>query len=110
MELMIQRPSDPERLNGCGLIVANPPYTLEGELASILPDLSRRLAAGGRGARHRLDWIEPADSGAGRPEPEPKRGVRPRRSTARIICLAQVPPITDTPRQFGRPIGPGGNC
>ena len=80
IELLIQRPSDPERLNGCGLIVANPPYTLEGELASILPDLSRRLAAGGPGARHRLDWIEPVVSGAGRPEPEPKRGVRPRRS------------------------------
>jgi len=80
IELLIQRPSDPERLNGCGLIVANPPYTLEGELASTLPDLSRRLAAGGTGARHRLDWIEPAVSGADRPEPGPKRGVRPRRS------------------------------
>ena len=79
IELLIQRPSDPERLNGCGLIVANPPYTLEGELRAILPDLSRRLAAGPTGARHSLDWIEPAASGAGRPEPEPKRGVRPRR-------------------------------
>jgi 23S rRNA (adenine2030-N6)-methyltransferase len=80
IELLIQRPSDPERLNGCGLIVANPPYTLEGELASILPHLSRRLAAGGPGARHRLDWIEPVVSGAGGPEPEAKRSVRPRRS------------------------------
>jgi 23S rRNA (adenine2030-N6)-methyltransferase len=79
IELLIQRPSDPERLNGCGLIVANPPYTLEGELAAILPDLSRRLAAGGTGARHRLDWIKPAGAGTDRPAPVPKQRVRPRR-------------------------------
>jgi 23S rRNA (adenine2030-N6)-methyltransferase len=79
IELLIQRPSDPERLNGCGLIVANPPYILEGELAAILPDLSRRLAASGTGARHRLDWIEPTAASADGPVPEPKRGVRPRR-------------------------------
>jgi 23S rRNA (adenine2030-N6)-methyltransferase len=30
-------------LNGCGLIVANPPYSLEGELAAVLPELVRRL-------------------------------------------------------------------
>jgi 23S rRNA (adenine2030-N6)-methyltransferase len=79
IELLIQRPSDPERLNGCGLIVANPPYTLEGELAAILPDLSRRLAASGTGARHRLDWIKPAAPGTDRPSPAPKQRVRPRR-------------------------------
>jgi len=79
IELLIQRPSDPERLNGCGLIVANPPYTLEGELAAILPDLTRRLAAGGTGARHRLDWIKPAIAGDSGSVPDPKRGVRPRR-------------------------------
>ena len=32
VELLIQRPSDPDRLNGCGLVVVNPPYTLDGEL------------------------------------------------------------------------------
>ena len=73
VELMIQRPSDPERLNGCGLIVANPPYTLEGELAAVLPELSRRLAAGGGGARlpPRLDRARATPS-AGRPAPEAK--------------------------------------
>ena len=79
IELLIQRPSDPERLNGCGLVVANPPYTLEDELTAILPELSRRLAAGGAGARHRLDWIEPTAPSAGRPSPGPKQRVRPRR-------------------------------
>jgi len=58
VELLIQRPSDPDRLNGCGLVVVNPPYTLDGELTAILPELSRRLAAGGAGARHRLGRIE----------------------------------------------------
>ena len=44
-----------EALNGCGLIIANPPYTLEGELARVLPQLHRRLAGAGGG--HRLAWI-----------------------------------------------------
>jgi len=77
VELMIQRPSDPERLNGCGLIVANPPYTLEGELAAALPDLSRRLAAASTGMRYRLDWIGPTVPGVDRPA-EAKQRMRPR--------------------------------
>lgn len=83
IELMVRRTTDPERLNGCGLIVANPPYTLEGELAAVLPELSRRLAAGGAGASYRLDRIGPTLPGAGRPMPErgpeAKRRVRSRR-------------------------------
>ena len=54
VELMIQGPSSIERLNGCGLVVANPPYGLEEQLAEILPELCRCLA-GGRGAGYRLD-------------------------------------------------------
>ena len=79
VELMIQRASDPERLNGCGLVVANPPYTLEGELAAVLPDLSRRLAAGSAGASFRLDRIGPAAPGENRSGAEAKRCMRPRR-------------------------------
>lgn len=60
VELMIRRPTDPDRLNGCGLIVLNPPFTLESELGAILPALSRQLADGGTGAGHRLDRIDPA--------------------------------------------------
>lgn len=55
-ELMIRRGTDPERLNGCGLLIANPPFTLEGELALLLPELARRLAAD-KGSGHRLDWL-----------------------------------------------------
>ena len=46
----------PDRLNGCGLIVANPPYTLRDDLAAVLPELAHRLAEGS-GARHRLDRV-----------------------------------------------------
>lgn len=58
VELMLRRPTDTDRLNGCGLIVANPPHALSDELASILPELTRRL--GGRnGASWRLDPAPP---------------------------------------------------
>ena len=57
IELMLRRPSEPDRLNGCGLVVINPPYTLEADLAAILPELTRRLAAVAGGAGYRLDRI-----------------------------------------------------
>ena len=75
---MLQRPSDPDRLNGCGLIVVNPPYTLEGELAAMLPELSRRLASAGGGAGYRLDWIDPAHARHRRAAPGAKRRMRTR--------------------------------
>jgi len=42
-------------LGGCGLVVINPPFTLERELAAILPALQAIL--GGRGGSRRLDWV-----------------------------------------------------
>jgi 23S rRNA (adenine2030-N6)-methyltransferase len=56
VELLVQSDSVPDRLNGCGLIVANPPYALKGQLAVVLPELVRRLAIG-PGALYRLDRI-----------------------------------------------------
>jgi 23S rRNA (adenine2030-N6)-methyltransferase len=55
-EIQLARPERGESLNGCGLIIANPPYTLEGELAHSLPQLHRRLADAGAGG-YRLNWI-----------------------------------------------------
>jgi 23S rRNA (adenine2030-N6)-methyltransferase len=46
----------PERLNGSGLIIVNPPWTLEGELRTLLPALAGVLADGARGAS-RIDWL-----------------------------------------------------
>jgi 23S rRNA (adenine2030-N6)-methyltransferase len=55
-EILLARPEGGDSLNGCGLIIANPPYTLEGELTRVLPQLHRRLAGAGAGG-HRLAWI-----------------------------------------------------
>jgi 23S rRNA (adenine2030-N6)-methyltransferase len=47
---------DPARLSGCGLIVVNPPWTLERELHIMLPALVPILAGADRGGA-RIDWI-----------------------------------------------------
>jgi 23S rRNA (adenine2030-N6)-methyltransferase len=46
IELLIRAPADPERLNGCGLVVLNPPFTLETDLGVLLPALAERLSDG----------------------------------------------------------------
>lgn len=56
VELMIRGGNAPDRLNGCGLIVANPPFTLADQLAAVLPELTERLAESS-GARYRLDSL-----------------------------------------------------
>jgi 23S rRNA (adenine2030-N6)-methyltransferase len=50
LELMIDRPDDVSRLNGCGLFVVNPPWLLEQEANLILPALAERLPRGDYGA------------------------------------------------------------
>lgn len=49
IELHIQRPSSDRGLNGCGLIVVNPPYTLEAEMKKLLPWLCKLLRQGDGG-------------------------------------------------------------
>ncbi|HVV78138.1 MAG TPA: 23S rRNA (adenine(2030)-N(6))-methyltransferase RlmJ [Pseudolabrys sp.] len=56
VELTVSPLSDPTRLNGCGLIVLNPPWKLADELAGLLPILAGVLAPAGKGAS-RLDWL-----------------------------------------------------
>ncbi|MDR1827486.1 MAG: 23S rRNA (adenine(2030)-N(6))-methyltransferase RlmJ [Methylobacteriaceae bacterium] len=43
-ELMMQRPKDPAKLNGCGLFVINPPWVLAREAEMLLSALVERLA------------------------------------------------------------------
>jgi 23S rRNA (adenine2030-N6)-methyltransferase len=50
LEVMVERPDDVSRLNGCGLFVVNPPWLLQDETGLILPALAERLARGGYGA------------------------------------------------------------
>ncbi len=55
-EVTVQPLSDPSRLNGSGMIVVNPPWALEAELATLLPVLAGALGRDGKGA-WRLDWL-----------------------------------------------------
>jgi len=56
LDLLIERPDDPARLNGCGLLVVNPPWTLREEAEILLPALAERLARQGYGA-YRCEWL-----------------------------------------------------
>jgi len=49
-ELWLREPTDPQRLNGCGLLVANPPWRFEAEASAILAALLARLGDGEPGA------------------------------------------------------------
>ena len=55
-ELCVAALDEEGPLGGCGLIVINPPWTLAGELATLLPELAATLSAAGNGS-HRLDWL-----------------------------------------------------
>ena len=44
-ELCLREPVDPTRLNGCGLLVVNPPYRFEQEVPAILSALLARLGS-----------------------------------------------------------------
>ena len=63
-ELIVAPVSDPSRLNGSGLIVVNPPWTLEKELAVLMPALAEMLRREGKGG-YRLDWLAGERAAAG---------------------------------------------
>jgi 23S rRNA (adenine2030-N6)-methyltransferase len=50
VELWLRAPLDAARLNGCGLVVVNPPFGFEAAAEQILEDLISRLASGEAGA------------------------------------------------------------
>jgi 23S rRNA (adenine2030-N6)-methyltransferase len=54
-EFGVAAPPAPSRLGACGLIVVNPPWTLERELDVMLPALAATLS--GDRARHCVDWL-----------------------------------------------------
>lgn len=56
VELMLRTPRHPDKLNGCGLVVVNPPWQLEEKLAAVLPLLAERLGQG-EGAGYRLEML-----------------------------------------------------
>ena len=64
VELLIEAPSDQNRLKGAGLLIVNPPWTLENELSALLPALSAILGTEGKGG-FRLDWLAGSPPGHG---------------------------------------------
>jgi 23S rRNA (adenine2030-N6)-methyltransferase len=56
VELGVGGSREANRLDACGLMVVNPPWTLESELAVLLPELAAALSGDGRGS-HRVDWL-----------------------------------------------------
>jgi 23S rRNA (adenine2030-N6)-methyltransferase len=42
-ELFLREPTDPSRLNGCGMILLNPPFRFDAELPPVLEALLARL-------------------------------------------------------------------
>jgi 23S rRNA (adenine2030-N6)-methyltransferase len=63
VELTVASLSDPTRLNGCGLILLNPPWLLEAELTRLLPVLAGLLVRSGK-STWRLDWLTPETAAA----------------------------------------------
>lgn len=56
-ELTVFAAEHPDRLNGCGLVLVNPPWRLDEQLRALLPGLQPVLARDG--GRWRLDWLVP---------------------------------------------------
>lgn len=56
VELLVWPEDNRFRLNGSGLLVVNPPWTLPAQLGRVLPFLQRVLARDGRGGS-RADWL-----------------------------------------------------
>lgn len=56
VELLLQEPADATVLNGCGLVIVNPPYRLDDKLDVLLPYLARGLGRSA-GSGYRLEWL-----------------------------------------------------
>jgi 23S rRNA (adenine2030-N6)-methyltransferase len=63
-QVLLRAPRNPDLLNGCGLVIANPPYTLAKELGALLPWLAEKLAQG-PGAIGTIEELVMTNSAAG---------------------------------------------
>jgi len=62
-ELMIRARSAEPRLDGTGMIIVNPPFTLENELRQLFPALSKILSEE-KNASYTVDWVRGEQVGA----------------------------------------------
>lgn len=60
-ELLLRPANDSERLNGCGLVLVNPPWRLDATLSTLLPKLAELFEAAPR-AGASVDWLVPEKS------------------------------------------------
>jgi 23S rRNA (adenine2030-N6)-methyltransferase len=56
-ELTIHEEDTHQRLNGCGMIVVNPPWQFDRTLEAVLPALYEAMAARAGGTR--VEWLVP---------------------------------------------------
>jgi 23S rRNA (adenine2030-N6)-methyltransferase len=56
IELLVRPDDSPLRMNGSGMLILNPPWQLDVDIAPALPALARAL--GEPGASHRLEWLK----------------------------------------------------
>jgi 23S rRNA (adenine2030-N6)-methyltransferase len=55
-ELLLHPDNSALRLNGCGMVIVNPPWKFERQLGELLPALREHLAQG-RFGQHRVEWL-----------------------------------------------------
>ncbi|HMM67555.1 MAG TPA: 23S rRNA (adenine(2030)-N(6))-methyltransferase RlmJ [Dokdonella sp.] len=55
-ELLLHPDNSAMRLNGCGMVIINPPWKFERQLEELLPVLESLLSQG-RFGQHRIDWL-----------------------------------------------------
>jgi 23S rRNA (adenine2030-N6)-methyltransferase len=55
-ELLVRPDNSPLRLNGSAMLLFNPPWKIDAEIAAALPTLAAEL--GETGASHRLEWLK----------------------------------------------------
>jgi 23S rRNA (adenine2030-N6)-methyltransferase len=56
-ELAVRPPAADAGLTGSGLVVVNPPFTLEADLRILLPAFGRLLGRASAAPGHRIDWL-----------------------------------------------------
>jgi 23S rRNA (adenine2030-N6)-methyltransferase len=58
VELLLRPAEEPQRLNGCGLVLVNPPWPIEDKLRKLMPVLATILGAE-PGGGSRVEWLVP---------------------------------------------------
>ena len=94
-ELIVAPLSDPTRLNGTGLILVNPPWTLHDELSVLLPALAGVLGRQDQGG-FKLDWL------AGEGRTAARLTLWPLSTGTQLVCSSDIGSDVPPPVRGGR--------